>query len=294
MNQVDVISDLAPSNSHRVQVDTVIILRTHFIGDSERRFLQSLTGHSGLQVAVAVDETAGPVDVGEYRKISVTAAACRQLGLHCPDDFAWRNGDYNLYLARRAFPKAQHFWMIEPDVEHSFASFEHLVALFDEMAEVDLLSSHLVPADREWYWQRTIKDHSVGVRRCFFPLIRMSSRAIDVCLEQRRKDRLSPHARLFWPNDEALVANAVTRAGMRVADLNSAGATIYSERSFGYEPLDGDAEWFRGKPNQVYHPVLYGDALRTRVARQAAAMADPLPRRVRRKLQKLMLAYMPF
>lgn len=255
--------------------------------------LRSLDDCPGLQVAVAVDESAGVVDVGGHRKVSVTRAACQALGLHCPDDFAWRNGDYNLYLARKAFPDARYFWMLEPDVEHSFASFDHLIALFDAMPEVDLLSSHLMPADREWYWQRTIKDRSVSVQRCFFPLIRISSRAIDLCLEQRRKDRLSLHARLFWPNDEALVATTVARAGLRVADLNSAGVSVYNESSFGYEPLDGDDGWFRGVANQVYHPVLYGDAYRARVARQAGAMADPFMRRVRRKVQKLMRAYMP-
>ncbi len=241
-----------------------------------------------MQVAVAVDETAGVVDVGEHRKISVTAAACRELGLHCPDDFAWRNGDYNLYLARKAFPAARYFWMVEPDVEHSFASFEQFVALFDRMPDIDLLTSHLLPADREWYWQRTIKDGPVSVHRCFFPLIRISSRAIDLCLKQRQKDRRSLYSRLFWPNDEALVATTVIRAGLKVADLNGAGAPVYTEDSFGYEPLDGDDGWFRRTPNQVYHPVLYGDAYRARLARQAAAMADPFMRRVRRKLQKLM------
>ena len=247
-----------------------------------------------MQVAVAIDETRGAVDVGPHRKISVTAAACRALGLHCPDDFGWRNGDYNLYLARQAFPAARQFWMIEPDVEHSFASFEQFVALFDGLPEVDLLSSYLFPADREWYWQRTIKDRSVGVQRCFFPLIRISARAVDVCLEQRRRDRLSLHARLFWPNDEAFVASTVTRAGMRLADLNSTGVAVYSENSFGYEPLDGDDGWFRGTANQVYHPVLHGDAYRARVRRQAAAMNDPFMRRARRKVQKLMRAYVSF
>ena len=294
MSQVNVLPGLAKPISYQTIADTVIILRTRNLDEPQRRFLRSLTGNSGIQVAVAVDETVGLVDVGEYRKISVTVAACQELGLHCPDDFAWRNGDYNLYLARKAFPAARYFWMIEPDVEHSFASFEQLIALFDDMPEVDLVSSHLVPADREWYWQRTIKDRSVSVQRCFFPLIRISSRAIDICLKQRQRDRFSLHARLFWPNDEALVATTVTRARLRVADLNGAGVSVYNESSFGYEPLDGDDGWFRGGVNQVYHPVLYGDAYRARLARQAGAMADPFMRRVRRKLQKLMRAYMPF
>ena len=154
------------------------------------------------------------------------------------------------------------------------------------MPDVDLLSSYLFPVDREWYWQRTIRNGSISVYRCFFPLIRISSRAINLCLEQRQKDRFSLHARLFWPNDEALVATTVVRAGLKVADLNSAGAPVYTENSFGYEPLDGDDGWFRGTANQVYHPVLYGNAYHARVARQA--IADPFMRRVRRRLQKVM------
>lgn len=265
---------------------TMVILRTSSFGERERRFLEDAGADGTVGVAVAVDETRAPVDVGRYAKIAVTRPACEKLGLHCPVDFTWRNGDYCLYLAHHQFPEVKWFWMVEPDVEHSFDHFGEFIARFDQVPGIDFLSGHLHPAEPGWHWGGTVRGGKNGVYRCFFPLIRMTARAVQACWMQRRRARFSLRSQLYWANDEAFVANAVRRAGLQAADLNSLGSPVYAADTFGYVPLDGDDGGFRQEKDRVYHPVLYGAAYQRRVARIAGA-TNSLAGRVGRKLQRM-------
>ncbi len=263
----------------------VIILRTEQFGGRERKLLTDLPIGNGVQHVIAIDETRGNVDVGSHSKISVTREACENIGLHCPIDFAWRNGDYCLYLARQQFPEADWFWMIEPDVEHSFPHLAHFFALFDPLQSVDFLTAHLRPAEAGWHWAPSAPNYRTGPWRCFFPLIRLSARAVDLCLHQRQRDRWALRSRLYWANDEAFVVNTVMQAGLETRDLNSLDVPVYADDTFGYTPLDGDATAFRSEANRLFHPVLYGDAYRARKNRIASA-TNSLAGRLGRKLQR--------
>src|ERR1700734_3102823 len=119
------------SGSPSVQVRSLIVVRTVRYGEIERRFLQSLKDQNEVPIALAVDETRGQVEVDDHQKISITRTRCESIGLHCPIDFTWRNGDYVLYLARQQFPNFDYYWMIEPDVEHSFQNFSAFISMFD-------------------------------------------------------------------------------------------------------------------------------------------------------------------
>ena len=113
----------------------------------------------------------------------------------------------------------------------------------------------------------------------------MSTRAIDVCLRERRSGRFSLRDRLQWPNDEVFVATEVAHAGLAIADLNDFGRTVYRRDTFDYAPLDGDTGAFRDGRDRIYHPVLHGDDYARRVNRIAGA-ADNRVTRYRRKLQR--------
>ncbi len=266
----------------------MILLRTHMFGDRERRLTERLAAIPGRSVAVAADETRRTLDVGPFAKVSVTRAACIGLGLYCPKDFAWRNGDYALYLARRQFPDEHFFWLIEPDVEHSFSSDPLMFDYFDAHAELDLLATYLTASTAGWWWAQTARPHPTGVRRALFCLLRISARALDVCLNARRQGRWSLRDRLFWPNDEAFVATEVAHAGLRLADMNDVGKQVYDHESFGYEdPLLGDDGSFRSTPNRIFHPVLYGSEHAARLARiERAEQTVTVAERARRKLQR--------
>ncbi len=269
----------------------MIILRTHVFGARERALMEQLGTDHCHRVVVAADETRRTLDVGPYAKLSVTRAACHRLGLLCPADFTWRNGDYVLYLARNHYPEERQFWMLEPDVEHSFESFPKLFERFDRYADIDFLACYFNQTTEGWWWRQTGRPRASGVFRAMFSFVRLSARALDVGLRQRRRGRFLIRDRLLWPNDEVFMATELVHAGLQVRDLNDFGAAMYEPGSFGYEePLDGDAGTFRTDPDRIFHPVLYGDAYRRRIERIHASweVQGNISMRLRRRLQRML------
>jgi hypothetical protein len=275
------------SASSSVAVRSLIVVRTTRYGEIEKRFVHSLKNQNEVPVVLAVDETRGKVEIEDHQKISITRAICESIGLHCPTDFTWRNGDYVLYLARQQFRNFEKYWMIEPDVEHSFSNFAAFISAFESASDIDLLTGYFESAHQDWHWRGSAKRINGIPYRCFFPLVRMSARAIDVCLDRRKQERFSLRSRLYWPNDEAFVANTILNSGLKAADFNDIGPDIYERESFGYTPLNGDHGAFRGKSNRLYHPVLYGDAYEARVKRQESATNSWIDR-VGRRIQRLL------
>ncbi len=249
--------------------------------------MRRLEGVGTERVAVAADETRGVLDVGGHEKIGLTRAACRAIGLHCTSDFAWRNGDYALYLARQRFPDERFYWLLEPDVEHSFPTMSALFGRFAAYPDVDLLATYLNASTDDWWWSQTGRPHPTGIKRAMFCFIRVSAAAVDLCLRERRRGRWRIRDRLFWPNDEVFVATEVAHAGLRYADLNDLGAPVYDRETFGFDNLlDGTAGTFRERHDRIFHPVLYGDAYAARLARNERAQAvRPLAQRIGRRIQ---------
>lgn len=265
----------------------MILLRTEYVDDRLEAFAARLEALSGLPVAYLVDERQGPVACGARAKVSVTRKACRALGLYCPDDFAWRCGDYGFYLGRARYPAARYLWMIENDVRITGRKPEQLFAKFaDEPA--DLIASYLDAPDRDWPWSATVESSDASPRKCFFPVVRLSARAIDVLLAKRREHGRQWSRRKLWPNDEAFVATAAEAAGLSTIDLNHGDPPVYREDEFSFDtirdgdlPLPGDAE------AALFHPVLFGAALQRKRARLAArrqprAKLDLLGRKLNR------------
>ena len=268
----------------------MIILRTHLFGERERTLMKRLESVRSHSVAIAVDESKGFIDVSPYQKISVTYSSCTKLGLYCPPDFTWRNGDYVFYLAREQYPAERYFWMLEPDVEHSFISDSALFEHFDKQTDVDLLIPHFCASTTGWWWHQTARARSTGVKRALFCIARLSAQAVDLCLRERQKGRFSLRERLFWPNDEVFVATEIVNAGLTAADLNDFGSPAYTPDTLSFDkPIDGTGETFRQLTNLIYHPVLYGAAYKKRIERiHRAETTGNDWKYVRRKLQRLL------
>ena len=264
-------------------MQSVVLLRTHVFADRERTIMRELADCGIGPVAVAADESQAPLEVGPFDKVSVTRHSCEAVGLFCPRDFAWRNGDYPLYLARARFPQATHFWMVEPDVEHSFPSFRDFFDRFASRPEIDLLAAWLRLAEPGWYWRQTMSDRPGGIWRCLFATVRISAPAIDACLAARRGKTFSLRDRLNWPNDEVFVATQTVASGLTAADFNTPTGKVYAPEVFGYTPIDGASDFRHPQPG-IYHPVLHGAAYQDRIARQLDA-ADV---RWRRRLQRVL------
>ena len=268
----------------------MIIVRTHVFGERERTLMKRLQDVRSHPVVIAVDETKGSIDVSPFDKISVTREACAQLGLYCPKDFTWRNGDYVLYLARKRYPAERYFWMLEPDVEHSFVSDSALFQHFDKQTDVDFLTPYFSASTTSWWWHQTARVRPTGVKRALFCIVRLSAQAIDVCLRERQKGRFSLRDRLYWPNDEAFVATEIVHAGLSAADLNDLNPPSYTPDTLGFDkPIDGTAGTFRQFSNMIYHPVLYSSAYQKRIERlQQTETTGNHWKYIRRKLQRLL------
>lgn len=252
---------------------TRLLIRTAQIDPSVLAFARELAAASGYPTALIVDARNTPATAwgagGEDSPtlIGLSREACAPLGLHCPEDFAWKCGDYGYYLARRQFPDTERFWMFETDVRFYGGEPAEFFGFFDALGDVDLLAAHLRPAGHSWFWRKTARARDAVPFRCLFPVTRLSSRAIDAALTCRVRHGRLRRRRLLWPNDEALVATTLLNGDFLCRDFNDFGRQFYREDSFYHgSPIDGD----RFKPHcahlQLTHPVLFGASYAARVS----------------------------
>jgi hypothetical protein len=269
----------------------VIVIRTTGLEAETVAFGHALAEASGRSAAFLVDERKGPVASagGPVDKISLTAQACRELGLYCPADFAWRCGDYGLYLARRQHPEIEHFWMIESDVRFLGGEAADFFAVFDRV-EADLLAGQIQAASPEWFWSHHASARDCAPFRCFFPVTRFSARALDALLAKRVAQSSRLTRRLLWPNDEAFVATTLHAEGFICRDFNEFGQTFYARESFSFENvIDGQAFTAETPGVRMYHPVLFGEAYARKLERLNAPknLDTPTKRRTRRVLSEI-------
>ena len=250
--------------------DTCILLRTHKVEPRDAAFLARLGAESAFATAVVADERRGVVDTRGHAKISLTRATAGGLGLHCPPDFAWRCGDYALYLARAAMPHIRHFWLIEPDVRPAFRDYGAFFRHFAEADGVDLIGFDFRRSDRQYYWFPTMRQRTPLVYRSLFALGRFSAAAIDLCRAERQRDRGNVWARLLWPNDEVFTTTVLVAAGRDVRDANTFGTPVYTPETFGFHTLVRGEEFDTvATPGLVYHPVLWGEEFDRKKLRKA-------------------------
>lgn len=246
----------------------MILFRTHYLDERLTAFAEQVRNWSGEAVGFVVDERVAPVTVPAWAtKISLTRPACESMGLYCPEDFAWRCGDYGLYLARRAFPDVVRFWLIESDVRIAGrrpAAFFEFFAARNE----DFLSGFVEPASANWYWHDSLLCSDRPPYKSFFPLCRINAQALDGLFRARKAQSRSWSRRHFWPNDEGFVATGVFGDGFSVADFNDFGPRFYDPDHYHFEtPADGDALFASDAEAVLRHPVLFGDALAAKRAR---------------------------
>ena len=269
----------------------MILLRLARFSEETIAFAQRLRRESGMRVACIVDERNGPVDVGDFDKVSLTRAACRAIGLHCPRDVGWRCGDYGFYLARLRYPDVRFFWLMEYDVRLRCLDLGEFFSRYapdrgPASVDHDLIAGYYRQAAGDWYWTHTMIARDRPVWRCLFPVVRLSARAIDTLHAERRAYARRPVRLANWPNDESFVATVLTRNGSRCADLNDFGATVYDRSTYSFdEPIDGSALDDRATPVRLYHPVLFGADLARKIKRMAwIDKGESVPRKVKRRL----------
>jgi hypothetical protein len=239
------------------------------------RFADELEAISGHPAILIVDAAHGEVKSAARFAIGIAPQTCSAIGLHCPPDFAWRCGDYGYYLARRQFPDAKLFWLIEADVRFYGADPAHFFQFFAGEPEVDFLAGGLMRADPSWYWRNTARARDVLAYRCLFPVTRLSTRAIDAAFARRLEHGKRISRRILWPNDEALVATTLMNGNFVSRDFNAFGPVFYSHDTYYYgAPLNGDCLDIGVPTARMAHPVLFGTEY---LAKMQALQQRPSP-----------------
>lgn len=264
----------------------MILLRTMSFSAQTAAFARRLAAESGQKICFVIDERKGAVDTAEFDKISLTRQACRRLGLYCPLDFGWRCGDYGFYLARQRYADEKSFWLIEYDVRLVGPDTGDFFRNFEGADDVDLIAGHFRVAERWWYWTHTMAARGESVWRCLFPVVRLSSKAIDFLHAQRKAFARKPLRLANWPNDESFVATMLSRAGAHCADLNDFGRVLYDDTTYTFhKPFDGEQVDDTAMPLRVYHPILFGEDLQRKLRFMAwVDKGESLPRRVKRRV----------
>lgn len=215
----------------------IVVCRTHFLDDRLVDFARSVHGTDGYRVVFAVDETHGSVETREFEKISLTREAFAPLGLFTGiGDIFWRCGDYPLYLARLRFPECSTFWLCEYDVAINRAEPISFFQEMDAAHDHDFLATHFRRPEEWWSFRHAMTARYAEVWRSYFPLVRLSGRALDFAMAERaaasaEMELIPPERRPEWANDEAFVATVLQNNGFRCADYNDLG-TYYTDRTF--------------------------------------------------------------
>jgi len=251
-----------------------VLIRTHFVDREVLSFAEGLRLGGLFDVYALADETAGPLDFGDLPKVSITREGIAELGLFAGvQKLLWRCGDYGLYVARKALPQYDGFWLIEPDVRLRSERPCDILSRFPGPEEVDFLAGRLRPAEIDWDWTKTMDPVAGPIWRCLFALVRVSARALDLLLDARRaltEERLALRADpIAWPNDEAFVASTLARIGAPIRDLNAFGQ-VYDEAGFSFWfPLSDRELEASGRDGWIYHPVLNGQRYFLKLCRLA-------------------------
>lgn len=268
-----------------------ILLRTREIGPEVLRLAERLETISGHAVSLVFDASHADAACEPRSVINLSPAACSDLGLYCPPEFAWQCGDYGYYLARRRFPEVKLFWMIETDVGFYGEDPGFFFRFFADQPEVDFIAGRLQPAGQSWFWRNTARGRDVSPFQCLFPVTRLSRRAIDAAFARRVEHGKRISRRLLWPNDEALVATTLVNGNFVTRDFNDFGPVFYTEATFYYgEPLNGDCLQLPAADVHVVHPVLSGGEYAAKIQTLQQRSATPASwgrQRLRWTAQKL-------
>ncbi|TXH71772.1 MAG: hypothetical protein E6Q83_00705 [Thiothrix sp.] len=234
----------------------VIGIRCHGFGEPEQLLYKVLLQYfQASRVFFMVDEIEDAKKFPTtFNKISLSAEFLENNKLYKPNRAAWSCGDY-FYYAFRATVEADYYWLIEPDVLLNLDSVEDFFKFFANK-EIDALVTHFTLATPEWSWYESAKRLLETPYRCFFPLTRLSGQAIDIMLAKRQALSLkfvAEQSRAQFPNDEALLANALMAAGITPINLTDYFPNSFDKFSIG--PFKNRGLSTRYHKNQVIHPV---------------------------------------
>lgn len=196
-------------------MSVTVAFRTHiWNNDIKKIALRIKNTFSNAHFVIIADETNSILDTGNIPKITHTKDFS---AFNLPSQHGlWYNGDYPLYTLRQSFPEDSHILMIENDVQINF----DLDILINSIVEnnIDLVVHNLAKAQPSWMHYSSL-EYFEEPQKCLFPLIALSSRAIDHLLETRVAIAKTNKK---WPYCEGFIASAISEMpGNRIIGLNN-------------------------------------------------------------------------
>jgi hypothetical protein len=237
----------------------LILVRATRLSEPTLVMADELAAASGEDVAFVLDGR-HPVTVSTSRPmVMLTEDACSSLGLYCPADFAWRCGDYAVYLARQRFPQCAHMWLLEHDIRIAGGRPASFFETFERKSQIDFLACNYRRADPDWDWYFNASGRDVQTFRCNFGIVRLSARAIDRLLAKRAQQAMIYQRRKLCPNDEGFVATTLSNGDFACADFNDFGQGFYDDKTMSlHVPVRGETFATTTASPMIYHPILWG------------------------------------
>lgn len=239
-----------------------IIIRTHFIDEALRARARALAAPGTHEVIFALDAASGIAQVDGFKSFMVSKAAYAALNLFVAgDDLLWRCGDYVLALARQLFPEHPYFWMMEYDVFINRPDPASFFAEIDAASDHDFIAAYIGKSAPGWMWHDYMTRLCETPYQCFFPLTRLSARAVAHLHKQRLEAYAREHAYYDaapgrWPNDEVFTASTLINGGFSYADFKDFGP-LYSGKSLTAKELRHPSQLVE-PDGLIYHPVRRG------------------------------------
>ena len=174
-------------------------------------------------------------------------------------EIMWYNGDYRFYYVRKFFPDYDFYWQFDYDIFCNGDSYQEFFSKYEKFEE-DLLVCDLRPEqiNGEWYWSSEIDwAYDGDFYASFFPICRLSSRAIDF-LYKKRFERGEQYLKLedkthsMWIFCETFAPNELIKNGFSAHSIDE---KYVSSEVWNIEFDLNENRLFEHPDNQLYHPV---------------------------------------
>ena len=248
------------------QARYAVLVRAHFEHEKLEAMCDLLAASDRYDLYLAANCTAGPVSAAACPTVPFKVSDLPALGFETEEPrFIVDISDVLFAHIKRCIPDYDFYILLEYDVELTRDDpqvFEALVERLShpDFADVDMVGTRVREQVGE-AWNHTAKARARydQVWSTFFPIVGLSSRAIDH-LHRERLDETERTAgadeRIFC---EAFVGSALLHAGFRICDLLEIIPDAYTDDSFYFgQPMLWRTPASRDRRTAVNHPVFDG------------------------------------
>ena len=198
---------------------TAVLLRTHLVNEKVFDLISILKKSNQYDLYISADETNGPLNFCDIKKITNDRRLCPSLGLLDNPNVFWHCGDYAFYFAIDQIPDYEYYILVEYDVDFVRKNPLFLEGIISRLqcvdgSSFDFLSPHLHRAYPEWGWYDSVKSVFPEVWNTgIFGFVVASKKAIDFLYNLRKEEAKKELPQNLIANCEAFCGSALMAAG---------------------------------------------------------------------------------